>query len=218
MEKLEILHTSYVTHDTKRIVLKKPDGLMIKAGTAAHFSVNKPGWEEQSRPFTFTSLNEWPELELTVKIYEDHEGVTDQIGKLTVGDELLLHDTFDTIKYKGKGLFLAGGTGITPFIAVFRALYLSNNIQGHGLLYSNKTQQDIIYGDELYKMLGNSFQNVFTRQGVIGFRERHIDKAFLIENIGRFDLQFYVCGPNQFTKDVTAALIDLGADPESVEI
>lgn len=56
--------------------------------------------------------------------------------------------------------------------------------------------------------------NVFTRQGVIGFRERRIDRNFLIETIGNFDTRFYVCGPKSFTEDITKDLISLGVKPQ----
>ncbi len=216
MQKLKILDTSYITHDVKRFVVKKPEGFTYRPGQATHLSVPKPGWEDKLKPFTFTSLNDWPELEFTIKIYEKHEGVTQQLGLLTAGDEIIMHDVFDTFEYKGPGIFIAGGTGITPFIAIFRALYLSKNLRGVALLYSNKSQDDIILGKELHQLLGNAYKNVFTKQGVIGFRERHIDKKFLVENIGDFDYRFYVCGPEQFTKDISEALISLGADTESI--
>lgn len=218
MYKLKILKTNYVTHNVKRFLLEKPkdENFKYRPGQAAHLSVNKSGWEDQIRPFTFTSLQDWPEVEFTIKIYEDHEGVTNELGKLQPGDEIILHDIFDTIKYKGPGVFLAGGTGITPFIAVFRALKASGNLRDVALLYSNKTQDDIIYAKELQEMLGNAFLNVFTRQGVIGFRERHLDRKFLIDNIGNFDFNFYVCGPESFTKDLTKDLISLGASPDSI--
>ncbi len=216
MQKLKILHTSYLTHDVKRFVLEKPEGLIYRPGQAAHLSVNLPEWKEVIRPFTFTSLNAWPELEFTIKCYEKRNGVTAQLEKLKPGDELLLHDIFDTIDYKGPGIFIAGGTGITPFIAIFRALYATKNLRGIALLYSNKTEHDIILGNELHHMLGNAYVNVFTRQGVIGFRERRIDRSFLIENIGNFNLKFYVCGPKEFTHDLSETLIDLGANPTSI--
>jgi|SRR5690554_287436 len=218
MQKLKIEHTSYITHDVKRFLLEKPKDFIYAPGTAARFSINKPGWEDKKRPFTFTSLNNWPQLELIVKIYEDHNGVTNEMAKLEVGDELIMHEVFDTINYKGKGIFIAGGTGITPFIAIFRALYQSNNIKNHVLLYSNHTQYDIILGGELHQMLGDAFLNVFTKQGVIGFKERRIDRDFLIEHIKDFSVQFYVCGPKDFTEEITNALVGLGATPESVHV
>lgn len=218
MHILKILHTNYVTHDVKRFVLEKPKGFGYNTGQAAHLSINKPKWKNKKRPFTFTSLNEWENLEFIIKIYDDHDGVTHQLGKLTEGDEIILHDVFDTFKYRGKGLFIAGGTGITPFLAIFRALYASKNMQGHALIYSNKTQQDVILAEELHEMLGNAFFNVFTKQGVIGFKERRIDRDFLLENIGDFGIQFYVCGSKEFASTLSEALVSLGAKHESIQI
>lgn len=216
MQKLKILATEYITHDVKRFILEKPKDFVYRPGQSAHISLNLPGWEEQIRKFTFTSLNDWPNLEFIIKIYNNREGVTHQLGKLNAGAELILHDIFGTIEYKGPGIFIAGGTGITPFISIFRALFLSGNMRGIGLLYSNKSQEDIILHDELVKLLGPAYVNVFTRQGVIGFRERRIDKKFLIDTIRDFDNRFYVCGPKSFTEDISEALINLGAKPQSL--
>ncbi len=218
MQALKILKTEYITHDAKRFVLEKPEGFTYRPGQAAHLSINQPGWEEQLRPFTFTSLNDWPFLEFIIKIYADHEGVTAQLDKLNAGDELLMHDVFGSIAYKGPGIFLAGGTGITPYIAILRALFLSNNLRGVGLIYSNHAAEDVILHEELSKMLGHAYLNVFTRQGVIGFKERRIDKRFLVETIRDFDTRFYVCGPKSFTEDICALLVSLGADPASLVV
>ena len=138
------------------------------------------------------------------------------MDKLNEGAELLLHEVFGSIQYKGPGIFIAGGTGITPFISIFRALYFSGNLRNIGLLYSNQTQDDVIMGEELYKMLGPAFLNVFTRQGVIGFAERKIDRRFLIETIRDFNTNFYVCGPQSFTENIGRYLMSLGVNPESL--
>lgn len=216
MNTLRVLSTNYLTHDVKQFILEKPAGFIYRPGQSGHFSLNLPGWEDKIRPFTFTSLNDWNYLELIVKIYDDHEGVTQQMGKLISGSQLILHDVFGSIEYKGPGIFLAGGTGITPFISIFRALYYSGNMRQIGLIYSNHTQDDIILGDELFKMLGPAYLNVFTRQGVIGFRENRIDKNFLIETIRNFDTNFYICGPKSFTEEIAADLISLGVKPQSL--
>ncbi len=214
MQRLKILKTHYITHNVKRFVLEKPSNFEYSPGQSAYISIGLPGWEDQKRPFTFSSLQHWDYLEFIIKIYEDHKGVTAQLGKLNTGDELLLHDIFGTIQYKGPGIFIAGGTGITPFIAIFRALFESGNLRNLALLYSNKTKDDIILHDELTKMLGPAYRNVFTQEGVIGFRERRIDRKFLIETIGDFSSRFYVCGPEIFTAEICDALISLGANPE----
>lgn len=218
MHKLKILNSNFINHNVKRFILERPKDLIYRPGQSAHISLNIPDWESKIRMFSFTSLNDWPYLEFIVKIWDKPDAVTYQMGKLNAGAEFLLHDVFGTIKYRGPGIFIAGGTGITPFLAIFRALYLTNNLKNIGLIYSNRGQDDVILHDELQHMLGPAYMNVFTRQGVIGFKERRIDKNFLIQNISYFNGMFYVCGPKGFTEDITRHLISLGAKPDSLVI
>ncbi len=208
---VKILECSYINHDVKRFIVEKPEGYAFIPGQATVVSIDLPEWRNELRPFTFTSLNEWPYLEFTIKIYNDHHGVTEQLGKTNAGATLLLHDIFGTIQYKGPGVFIAAGAGVTPFIAIFRDLYNRKIIAGNKLILSNKTSADIIYGKELYHILGPDFINVLTREGVIGFRERRIDRNYLIEMIRDFSSNFYVCGPDEFVKDMTGYLLSLGA-------
>lgn len=74
----------------------------------------------------------------------------------------------------------------------------------------------MILQDELDLMLGDYFIRVFTRENVIGFTDRRIDKTFLIDTIGHFDQNFYVCGPPGFVKNINNNLLELGAAPESL--
>jgi ferredoxin-NADP reductase len=210
------LECSYINHDVKRFVVEKPGAYTFIPGQATMISINQPEWRNELRPFTFTSLTDWPYLEFTIKIYEDHHGVTEQLGKTNAGATLLLHDVFGTIQYKGPGVFIAAGAGITPFIAILRDLFNRQMIAGNKLILSNKTSEDIIYGKELYNMLGTDFINVFTREGVIGFRERRIDRNYLIEMIQDFSGNFYVCGPDDFVTDITGYLLSLGATAGSI--
>lgn len=213
---VKILECSYINHDVKRFVIEKPEGYTFIPGHATMVSIDLPEWREQLRPFTFTSLNEWPYLEFTIKIYENHHGVTEQLGRTNAGATLLIHEVFGTIDYKGPGVFIAAGAGITPFIAILRDLFNRQMIAGNKLILSNKTSADLIYGKELYNMLGADFINVFTREGVIGFRERRIDRNFLIEMIHDFSGNFYVCGPDDFVGDITGFLLSLGATAGSI--
>lgn len=215
---VKILKTENVTHNVKRVEIEKPAGYTFVPGQATEVSINKPGWKSEKRPFTFTSLNEWPHLEFVIKGYHDHAGVTDALHKLSAGDELLIHDVWGAISYKGKGVFIAGGAGITPFIAIFRQLYKDRLIEGNKLIFSNKTSADIILKEEFEKMLGKNFMNVLTEENMPGMHNKRIDKAYLQETIRDFKQHFYVCGPEKFTEAVTNMLVELGADVEAVVI
>ena len=111
-----------VTHDVKRFRFDKPAGYSFVPGQATDVSINLPEWKDELRPFTFTSLNDDPWLEFTIKRYKDHKGVTNKLHELTPGDQLVIRDVWGAIEYKGPGYFLAGGAGITPFMAILRQL------------------------------------------------------------------------------------------------
>ena len=131
---VKILAAEFVTHNVRRFTLEKPLGYRFEPGQATEISTNKPDWKNERRPFTFTSLNEWEHLEFTIKIYSDRQGVTNELGKLQPGDELILHDVWGTIHYGGPGTFIAGGAGVTPFIAILRQLHNTGKLDNNQAL------------------------------------------------------------------------------------
>lgn len=213
---VKVLESSYVTHDVKRFIVEKPDGYRFIPGQGTDIAINLPEWKDKLRPFTFTSVNKWPYLEFLIKIYNERDGVTKQLGKTNEGAEFIIHEPYGTIQYKGPGTFIAAGTGITPFLAIFRDLYSKKQMTGNTLILSNKTSKDIILPDELVKMMGYNFINIFTREGVIGFIERRIDRNYLIETIHDFSGHFYLCGPDLFVREISAHLLSLGATAETL--
>lgn len=213
---VRILEIAEVTHDVKRFRFEKPDGYAYVPGQATDVSVNKPGWENELRPFTFTSLNDFPYLELTIKRYADHNGVTNQIHQLQVGDELIIRDVWGAIAYKGPGYFIAGGAGITPFIAILRQLHKEQKLAGNKLLFANKTSRDIIYEKELWGMLGSNFVNILSQENDSRYAYGLIDEVFLKKQVPDFKTHFYVCGPDKMISNVNEILAKAGAAPESV--
>ena len=213
---VKILKTEKVTHDVKRFQVQKPEGYSFTPGQATEASINTPELKDEKRPFTFTSLNDEAELEFTIKIYKERDSVTKALDELKAGDEIIIHDVWGAIHYKGPGVFIAGGAGVTPFIAIFRQLYKNNKIEGNRLIFSNKTENDIILKDEFEKMLGSDFYNTLTREKSDKYDNRRIDESFLKEQVKDFNQNFYVCGPDKFVQDIQTILSKLGASPESV--
>ncbi len=216
---VKILMTEFVTHDVKRFVLEKPLGYEFVPGQATEVSIKKKEWREKKRPFTFTNLNEELVLEFTIKSYPSHNGVTQQLHKLDAGDELILGKPWGTINYKGKGTFIAGGAGITPFIAIFRDLKQKDELEGNRLIFSNKKQQDIILEKEFLGYFGDRVTFILTdtpRDVCHGYERAFIDKEYLSENIRDFSQNFYVCGPPSFVKDIKGYLDELGASADSI--
>lgn len=215
---VKIKKVDQVTHDVMQFRLEKPAGYKFTPGHATEVSINQDDWKDEKRPFTFTSLNEEDELEFTIKIYPDHDGVTKQLGKLQPGDELIIRDSWGAIEYKGPGYIIAGGAGITPYIAILRELQKKDEIDGNVLYYSNKTDKDIILKEELDLMLGTNAHYVITDQEGTNHIKAFIDEDFLREYIKDFDRRFYVCGPPKMTKQIGKILEKLGASTSSVTL
>lgn len=218
MEKhiVKVLSVTEVTHDVKSIRVEKPAGYGFTPGQATEVSVNKPGWEEERRPFTFTSLNHEPTLEFTIKGYKDHDGVTKQIHQLVEGDELIIRDVWGAIEYKGPGYFIAGGAGITPFIAILRQLKKDGQASGNVLYFSNKTALDVILEKELYEILGADAHFILTKGDTHGYEHGYINKTFLDTHVTDLRKRFYVCGPDKMISDVNGALEQMGVQPDAV--
>ena len=208
---VKILSVGPVTHNVRRFKVEKPAGYTFIPGQATEVAVNKEGWRDQAHPFTFTGLNDWDHLEFTIKIYDDHQGVTHQLGQLQAGDELILHDVWGAIQYQGEGTFIAGGAGVTPFIAIFRQLNEDGKLGHNQLLFSNKREQDIILKDEFERLLDGRFINTLTEEATEGYDNRRIDAVYLKEKVGDKDQHFYICGPDAMVADVQQALKELGA-------
>jgi ferredoxin-NADP reductase len=213
---VKLISIEPVTHDTRHLVVERPAGYNFIPGQATEVSLNKPGWEENRHPFTFTALNTKPNLEFIIKIYNERHGITEQIGNLKPGDELILHDVWGTINYKGPGYFIAGGAGITPFIAIIRQLFADNALEGNVLLFSNKTEKDIILKEEFENMLGINAIFTLTDEKNPKYENRMIDEEFLKEYVAGWNSNFYVCGPDPMVAAIKSTLEKLGANPETV--
>lgn len=214
--KVKILEIKNVTHDVKSLKLEKPVGFSFTPGQAADVSINKPGYVEQKRSFTFTGLNEWDYLEFTIKIYNNHKGVTKEIGQLKSGDELIISESWGAIEYKGEGTFIAGGAGITPFIAILRKLEAENKIGSNRLIFANKTSDDIIHKDEFSRMLGKNFINILSDENAEGYAEGFITEEFLKSSVKDFDKKFYLCGPPPMMEALEKQLANLKVDKDAI--
>lgn len=215
---VRILNIESVTHDVKRFQVEKPSGYSFIPGQATEISINTPALMNEKRPFTFTCLNKEAYLEFTIKIYPSHNGITNELGNLKTGAELIIRDVWGAINYKGKGVFIAGGAGITPFISILRDLQTKNEVDGNMLVFANKTKADIILEEEIKKLLGKSFINILSEEDTKGYFHGRIDEAFLKANISDFDRKFYVCGPPPMMDAVIKQLSNLGVGDNAITL
>lgn len=213
---VKIVDIQRLTHDVKQYRFEKPEGYGFTPGQATEVAINQEQWKTEFRPFSFTSLPEESLVEFVIKSYAEHDGVTNKLASLSVGDELILKDSWGAIHYKGKGIFIAGGAGVTPFIGIFRALLAKNELPGNTLIFANKTSEDVIMESYFRKALGNNFISILEKEHAGGHQNGRIDKDFIKNHVENFNQEFYVCGPDAMVKDISKILEDLGADPDGI--
>jgi len=218
MFQTELLLREFVTHDVQRYILAKPEGFSFTPGQAIELAIDDPQWRDQGRPFTLTNRVGDRVLELMIKSYGDHDGMTQTLGKSQPGQKLLLSDPFDSFTYDGPGWFIAGGAGITPFLAIIRDLADRGQLEGQKLIYSNKTPADIIQQRELEAAFGENAHFVCTREhSPLCSHSGHVDDGFIRKHVRDLSEEFYVCGPPAFADQVKKTLGDLGGNTKSME-
>jgi ferredoxin-NADP reductase len=198
-----------ITHDVLKIVTERPPQYSFTPGQATDVSINKDGWKDEKRPFTFTCLPDNDYLEFTIKTYPSHKSVTNEFLQLKKDDELILYNVFGAIAYRGKGVFIAGGAGVTPFICIFRYLQSINEISTNKLIFANKTKSDIILEQEFKRLLGNNFINILSDENVDGYAHGQVTEGFLKEHINSPATYIYICGPPPMMSAIEKQLTNL---------
>ena len=214
--RVKIKSIGKITHDVVQIVTEKPPQYAYAPGQATDVAINQAGWETAKRPFTFTGLPTDDHLQFTIKTYPERQGVTNRLLTLQVGDELLLHDVYGAISYHGEGVFIAGGAGVTPFIAILRHLHAQNAIGNNMLICTNKTKGDIILESEFKELLGSNFINILSDEKVAGYAHGQLSAAFLNANKNGTPPLYYVCGPPPMMTAVDAQLKQMHIDKAKI--
>ncbi|HEU5145665.1 MAG TPA: FAD-binding oxidoreductase [Chryseosolibacter sp.] len=213
---VRILSKTPLNHNVIQFRLEKPENYSFTAGQAIELTVEEP-MKYGPGPFTFTALDSKPYLELMIKIYEDHQGLTSALGKRKEGETVTIGDPWDSFVNKGPGVFIAGGAGITPFVALLRRMKVDGNIGKSQLLFFNKTHQDIFLREELTDLLGARYQNILTREDN-GSPKGKLDETVLCRYVTDFSQPFYICGPPGFIETAQLLLAKLGAKEETVNV
>lgn len=205
-----------LNHDVLRLRLERPAGYEFLAGQAIELSFDQPV-SRGPAPFTFTGLTTQPYLELIIKIYRQRNGLTAALERLNPGDTVRITDPWDSYTNNGPGVFLAGGAGITPFVALLRQMQADNRVGESWLFFSNKTSGDVFLHDELKDMLGDRYVDVITDEGN-GNQSRYLNAGLLSKY--RLDpaQPFYVCGPPGFVDAIQNTLGELGVSHQMVHV
>lgn len=165
-------------------------------------------------------------IEFTVK--QMPEGyVSKLLNELPEGEELMLdgpwgHFVFEPEKMP-EIVMLAAGSGIAPF-RCFCQYIIDNNLSTRAtLVYSNKTEQDIICHKDLLefkeKIRGMELLLTLSREEKSGYRFGRIDEALAKELVAKHsNAHYFICGPPVMVEDTKNLLLANGIAKEKVKM
>jgi len=206
------------TATAKTFCFERSDGPLppFRAGQYVNVMVNVQG-VRTSRPYSISSAPLAERMELTVRDKTGGFVAPYLFNELKVGD--LLETTgpaghfYHEPLIDGENLvFLAGGSGITPFMSMIRDTVHRQRPLRIKLLYGSRTPEDVIFRAEL-ENLAASHSN-FTFSLVIseppegyGGLKGFLDLKLITQLVGDIKGKtFYVCGPRAMHDFCRAAL------------
>jgi ferredoxin-NADP reductase len=207
---VKVLGKDKITHDVVGLTLERPGGYSFRPGQRISFGLERPDLTRQTGRFSLTGLNSDPDLKIAVKTSPDHAELNTHVRRLETGDRVSIGDPEDEVAYRGPGVFIAGGTGISPFMAIFRQLHADGKLAGNSLIYANKRGEDICFEGELYSMFGTRMLSVLALEDRPRNIPGEVDADLIREHFTNLDQPFYVCGPEPFVNRVADELADAG--------
>lgn len=169
-------------------------------------------------------------ITLTVERIEDGEVSSYLLNELQIADALEFrgpiggHFIWNQTANRPICL-IAGGSGITPLMAMLRHRKASRDPIPASLVYSARSLDDIIYRDELdamsYSDADMRLVYALTREcprNWSGHRGR-VDERLLAEHsfAREQNPMFFVCGPTGFVESISSMLVKLGFDPLAIK-
>jgi ferredoxin-NADP reductase len=84
------------------------------------------------------------------------------------------------------------------------------------VLYSTRSLDRVIFGDELASAAGFDVRTHLTRRGAPGFVSGRITADAIADAVADTSPSVFVCGPTAFVESMAQHLIGLGLDPKAI--
>ncbi len=222
---------STVTDETpavRTLVLAVPDWGGHRAGQHLDIRLTGDDGYQAERSYSIASAPGEP-VAITVERLEDGEVSPYLTQDVLAGDEIEVRGpiggyfVWDRRGRDGEAplLLAAGGSGVVPLRAILRHRCRVGSSVPVRLLYSVRSQAEVIYRSEL-SAPADDVQVIYTltRQQPAGWTgyARRVDQAMMTEVAWPASGALaYVCGPTNFVEAVAADLVALGYPPQRVK-
>jgi ferredoxin-NADP reductase len=169
-----------------------------------------------SRAFSIASPYKKEGKYISVIVKKGKEFTKKLFENISVGCKLTIRYPFGDFLIEDNTerlIFIAGGTGISPFLSYIRSLQFRSFVGEIYLYYSTGYKKDLIHLEELLeserkynkfyaKIFLTKEQNV--EDNLITYRRMIIDDV-IDKGCSKGDMKIYICGPEDFTRQVAKA-------------
>ena len=212
--------------DANTYVLKADKLAYFRAGQYVSVKL-QIGDSVTARPYTLAAspaLALEGQYQITVKKAQD-AFVSDYIlSHWKVGTEVTLSGpegpfSYEPLRDEAEIVGLAGGSGITPFMAMANAILDGTEDFRLTLLYGSRTKEDILYAEELAEICAATDKvkviHVLSEEQAEGFEHGFIG-ADLIRKYAPETYTLYICGPRAMHDFLAGELPALGLDEKHI--
>lgn len=221
-----------ITSSTILLTLRRDDferPMAFQPGQYAAISFEHQSKKAATRCFSIVSSpTEQDILQFSTRVRGHY---TKALAKLEIGDIVKVYGpfggfVFDVTRDK-KAILIAGGIGITPFISIYRYLSRLNANNQVTLFYSNQSQDEIAFKDELLHIerehqnlktkfvIGHgSIDKIPTNNAIIGSISPDLITAHLKDALD--EQKFFICGPPGLMKTINNELIKKGVAKSNI--
>lgn len=217
----------------KLFTLELPSGGNFKAGQHYDVRLTAPDGYQAQRSYSLASSPGNTNLiEIAIELIDDGEVSSYFHDSVEPGEMIEVrgpiggHFTWEPSHTKSS-IFVAGGSGIAPIISMLRHRFTVKNNSPALLLFSVRTEDDILYREALEKLSDNdpSLHVVTTvtrgtSKDWIG-NTRRIDQGMIDSALVDTEVKpesAYVCGGSGFVESIANILLDTGLDFKQIHI
>jgi ferredoxin-NADP reductase len=225
----EVVEIVTETPRVKSLVLTVPGWPGHRPGQHVDVRLTAEDGYQAQRSYSIATPADGERVVLTVERLEDGEVSPFLTDELAVGDRFELRGPiggyFVWEGADGAPLHLvAGGSGLVPLMAMLRHRAGLGAAGPAALLYSARTERDLLYREELDRLTDEDgdlrVAYTLTRDRPPGWTgyDRRIDADMLAEALGGADhaATVFVCGPTRFVEVAADTLVGLGYEPGRV--
>lgn len=224
---LEIIQETY---RTKTFRFRLPRWRTFRPGQYFRIRLTASDGYQAQRNYSIASAPETEgEIALTIEYIEGGE-VSSYLHEIVrPGDEIELRGPiggpFTWSSDMGGPLLLAGaGSGIVPLMSMIRHRANRAPDVEAVLLYSSRSEQDIVYREELDRLAsggpGFTVIHTLTRSTPPGWsgRSGRLNREAILQSMSGLKTvpRCYVCGPTAFVEMAARTLVDLDVPPERI--